>query len=208
MKKEVKPYLIIIVSILIQTLLYLISKSLINEPHILTSSFDDKIPFIIYSIIPYSLWYFLLFIIPIIFYKSDKNLFIKYILSFLLVTLLSNVIFVIYPTTIIRPNVMDGNIFHSLVQLIFSIDTPVLNCFPSIHCSVCFLWILYAFNNKYINYIIKILILFLSINIILSTLFIKQHVIIDVLGGILLSWIVYLIINKININKIKDALKM
>lgn len=210
MKKiEVKPILISLCLIIFQSIIYLITKVVQGTPHLIGNIIDDKIPFVVYFIIPYCIWYLMLFIIPYIFYKKDKNLFIKYILSYIIITISANLIFLIYPTTVIRPCLDGNNIFYLITKLIYEIDTPILNCFPSLHCGISMLWILFITKLKNEN-ITKILTITISIIIMLSTLFIKQHVFIDLLSGTAIAAIIYLFLIKEKkfTNEVKELLKI
>ncbi len=211
MKKiDKKPIIILIILILFQTLLYLLSKTLQTNPHLLGNVIDEKIPFINIFIIPYASWYILLFLIPYLFYKTDKNVFTKYILCFLLTIIICNIIFIIYPTIVVRPIIQNTNIINVFVNIAYKIDTPALNCFPSIHCAVCMMWLLYSLENKNLNKKYKISIVIISILIMLSTLFIKQHVFIDLISGDILVLLIYLFLkNKVKtVNKFKKMLSI
>lgn len=211
MKKiDKKPIIILIILILFQTLLYLLSKTLQTNPHLLGNAIDEKIPFINIFIIPYASWYILLFLIPYLFYKTDKNIFTKYILCFLLTIIICNIIFIIYPTIVVRPIIQNTNIINVFVNIAYKIDTPALNCFPSIHCAVCMMWILYSLENKNLNKKYKVSIVIISILIMLSTLFIKQHVFIDLISGDILVLLIYLFLkNKVKtVNKFKKMLSI
>ena len=74
-----------------------------------------------------------------------------------------------------------------IVRFIYSVDAPV-NLFPSIHCleSWCCIRAAYKMNfktEKRTNYY-RVATILMSLGIFASTLFIKQHVIADVFGGI------------------------
>ena len=207
MKKiEVKPILISLCLIIFQSLIYLISKQIQGTPNIIGGVIDNKIPFIVYFIMPYVIWYLMLFIVL---YKKDKNIFTKYILSYIIITIISNIIFIIYPTTVLRENLNGTNIFYIITKFIYQIDTPALNCFPSLHCGISMLWILFITNIKKSNKT-KILIITISILIMSSTLLIKQHVLIDLVSGNIIAILIYLFINKTNklTTKTKELLKI
>ncbi len=206
-RKNLYVILTIILVIIFQALLYMIVKFLQGEPTVLSSNLDNKIPFNVLFIIPYVLWYGILIIIPYYFYKKDKNLFIKYMISYLLFSIIADIIFIIFPTTVIRPEILGNSILYDLTRVVYAIDTPAINCFPSLHCTSCFMWILYVLNTKAIKPLNKFYIIILSILIILSTLFIKQHVIVDVIGGLLLAIVTYEIVTKLLFNKISRYIK-
>lgn len=210
-KLELKPIIISISLVLFQSILYALSESISGNNAILIGGcIDNVIPFKIIAIIPYCIWFFLIFIIPYYYYKKDKDLISKYILSYVLITLIANIIFILCPTTVNRPIVTGNDILSSMAKIVFYVDSNPVNCFPSLHCAISFLWIIYTLQMKNTNKYLKITISIISILIILSTLFIKQHVFIDMIGGICITSIVVIIVNHLNelINKIKIVLKL
>ena len=193
-KLELKPILISIALIVFQSVCYTLSKIIEGTPNIIGGEFDKIIPFNIWFILPYCLWYFLIFIIPYYFYIKERELFKKYSLSYIFMSIIANIIFVIYPTAVIRPEIVGSGILNSMAKIVFAIDNPPANCFPSLHCAISFIWILYSFSSKKFTPTFKIFTIIISLLIIVSTLFIKQHVFIDAVGGIVLAIITFFII--------------
>ncbi len=210
-KLELKPIIISISLVLFQSILYALSKIISGSNAIVIGGYIDAlVPFKTIAIIPYCIWYFLIFIIPYYCYKKDKELLSKYILSYVLITLISNIIFIIFPTTVNRPVVTGNDILSNMTKIVFFVDNNPVNCFPSLHCAISFLWIIYSLNMKNTNKYFKIIISIISMLIIISTLFIKQHVFIDMIGGICITILVVIITNHLDslINKIKNVLKL
>ena len=211
MKKiERKPFLIAIALILIQSAGYWICKLFEGTPHLIGGAIDAKIPFSIYAIIPYSTWFFLLIIVPYLLYKKDRNSLAKYIVSYLVMVVIADIIFISYPTTVARPEVTGTNIIELITRLVFWVDTPILNCFPSMHCAISMSWLLYIITSKETNKKEKIIIPILCVAIMISTLFIKQHVFIDLVSGVILATIVYIVVqNEKQLTlKVKKLLKL
>ena len=138
-------------------------------------------------------------------YKKDKNIFTKYIISYLFCTVIANIIFIIYPTYVDRPIVIGNSILELITRIVFWVDTPAQNCFPSLHCAVSMFFILYMFECKKCPLYLKILTLIISILIMIATLYTKQHVFIDLLSGDILAIVSYIIVN--NLKKIKKKVK-
>ena len=93
-KLELKPIIISISLVLFQSILYALSKIISGGNAIVIGGYIDAlVPFKTIAIIPYCIWYFLIFIIPYYYYKKDKELLSKYILSYVLITLIANIIF-------------------------------------------------------------------------------------------------------------------
>lgn len=192
-KIDKKGAVITILLVIFQPICYFFAKIVQGNPTLIGNNIDTQIPFIIIFIIPYVLWYLLLFIIPYYLYVKDKETFKKYTISYILCILISIIIFIIYPTTVNRPEIIGTDILSIITKIVFFCDTPQVNCFPSIHCEISMLFILYILNCNNTKKDIKLLTIIISILIMLSTLFIKQHVFIDLIGGTLLAIITYLI---------------
>lgn len=210
MKKiEVKPILVAILLIIFQSILYTLSKVFCVTPHLIGNSIDAKIPFVLIFIIPYVFWYLMLFIMPYKMYQKDKTNFYKYIITTILIVIIANIIFVCYPTIVNRPELIGNNILVKLTKIIYAIDTPALNCFPSLHCGFSMLFILHICTSNKQSNSFKIFTLISSILVMASTLLIKQHVFIDLISGDLLATIVYLFVRqeKKLTSKIKQLVK-
>ena len=83
-----------------------------------------------------------------------------------------------------------------LVRFIYQMDAPV-NLFPSIHCLESWCAIHAAFAMKKMPKWYRLVTVVMSLGVFASTLFIKQHVILDMFGGIAVFEIGYWIAGKI-----------
>ena len=210
-KIEKKPLLISIGLVLFQTTLFFLSKLLISNPHVVGNYIDTKIPFISYFIIPYYSWYILILAMPYYYYKVDKDTLVKYIISYMVCATVATIIFLVYPSTVIRPeDIPNSNIFNIMTNFIYFTDNPAINCFPSLHCAISMLFILTISKQKDTKLKYKLLIIFISILIMASTLFTKQHVFIDLVSGDILMILIYVTFsnNKLLVNKVKKLLKL
>lgn len=192
-KLKIKPIITTICLVCIQSILYFISKLLQGDLNLVGNVIDTKIPFVPAFFIPYCIWYLMIFIIPYYLYCKDKDKFIKYTMAYILCSMIGNIVFISYPSTVARPTVTGTDIFSLIARFIYWIDTPT-NCFPSLHCAISMLFILYICESKNTNIITKISVCIISILIMLSTLFTKQHVVVDFISGDILALIVYLIV--------------
>lgn len=165
------------------------------------NKFDQAIPFVPEWTLFYVLWHPLLIIAPCILYKFNKSDFYTYIVVKFFIEVIAIFIFFFYPTLFIRPEFVVKDIFTWFLNLVYITDTPALNCMPSMHCTVCFTSI-YAFvkSNK-IEKKCKAFFSFIFIEIILSTLFVKQHAILDVIAALLLTTVVSIFVYIFKLDK-------
>ena len=90
---------------------------------------------------------------------------------------------VLLPTTMERPEVVGTSVFDWLVKFIYHMDAPV-NLFPSIHCLESWCCIHAAFEMKKVPNWYKGVTVVMSLGVFASTLLVKQHVLLDMFGGI------------------------
>ncbi len=92
--------------------------------------------------------------------------------------------FIFFPTTAERDMLTGDGIFIWLTNLVYSVDTPN-NLLPSIHCLESYAVFRGAIGLKKTPKWYLPVMLFFSIGVFASTVFLKQHVIIDIPAGIL-----------------------
>jgi membrane-associated phospholipid phosphatase len=168
-----------------------LEKTVTTDYYLIECELDDKIPFCEYFIIPYLLWFFYIGItIAWFLFKESKHSY--YQLTGLLFggMTICLLICTIFPNGLnIRPEInFDKNIFTRLTSIIYTADTST-NVFPSIHVftSVAVVGAIRrsqaAQNHRWILPASSLL----SLLIVLSTMFLKQHSVVDVTAGILLG---------------------
>ena len=141
----------------------------------------------------------MLFIVPYLLYKSDKEIFKKYFVSTFISITIAGLIYILFPTSIVRASINGSGITNFIVKFIYLIDTPVMNCFPSMHCIISFLFIFSVIGCRNLSNKYKWVISILSCLIVISTLLVKQHVVVDVISGFIISSFVYFIVCKTKI---------
>ena len=151
---------------------------------------DDAIPFCEYFVVFYCLWYVLLIGVGLYLLFRDRDAFRRY-MQFLAITFfLSELIWVLVPNgQDLRPAVMPrDNLFTALISALYRIDTNT-NVFPSVHVvgavgAALAVWDSHSLRHR------KMLrwgVVVLAALICVSTLFVKQHAILDVVSGLMLS---------------------
>ncbi|WP_026528723.1 phosphatase PAP2 family protein [Butyrivibrio sp. VCD2006] len=162
------------------------------------TALDDKIPFIEIFVIPYFGWFFYCaFFFCLFLLMYDMEDFFKNAAFFFTGMTLFLIISSIWPNIqYMRPAVMPrDNIFTQMIQGLYRTDTPT-NLWPSIHVYNAIGTHLAVNNSKRFDKWLKNSSLVFCILIILSTMFIKQHSVIDVIGGILFAVITNLVVYK------------
>lgn len=156
-----------------------------QEVYSLVTAFDQATPFIKYFALPYSVWIFYIYACLVYFFKKDVNVYFKGLATYTVCALTCYVIYAVFQTTVPRPAILGDDPFSMLMRFIYNRDQPY-NCFPSIHVFSSYMVMRLVWTSSFRNKWNVTLITGMSSLIILSTLFIKQHVILDALAGILL----------------------
>ena len=205
-RKNYKIILLTVLPILLQGIFFFSTKLLIHNPLWIGSKLDLKIPYISQFVYLYVAWYIMLVVVPLIVYQHDQLAFKKYIVSLVISLFIAFLFFFIFPTTISRAEITSNTFSDNLVKLIYKADTPAVNCLPSIHCIICYLFIAACLISKNMGKLLKTIIIIISLGVVASTLFIHQHVLYDVLASLILSTAVYLVVSRLNLQKCLDKI--
>lgn len=188
--KSIKPYLWIFSIVLTSIGYFLINNAPNQKLHSLYTELDSLVPFINVFIIPYMMYMPNLVILLIIICYCDEERYFISLLALNIGNFICLIIYMFFQTYVPRPVIIHDDFLCSFVRFIYSKDNPY-NCFPSIHVVATFSVL--KGINKLKNMPIKYKIRFNIIGwlIIFSTQFVKQHVIMDLLAGLVLVEGVY-----------------
>ncbi|MGM9971695.1 MAG: phosphatase PAP2 family protein [Anaeroplasmataceae bacterium] len=187
-----------------QGILYTLLPLINSNGHYIGLSIDNKIPVIDVFVIFYYIYYFFpILLIWLVSFKDKKKSYRMIISSFVVGTL-CYIFFCFYQVQMIRPEITSNSIFSKMILFIYKSDPYALNCCPSIHTIMGVYTAITLINVKGISWISKLIAIFMGLGIILSTLFIKQHYVIDVIAGLLVSLIIYFIVYIIQKKYYKD----
>lgn len=145
---------------------------------------DDAVPFVIPWVFLYSLAFVTCFV-PVLL-VSDRR-FRVVVTAYTLTIVTTLVTFHFFPVMILRPPVQEGTVGGWLLELIRVVDQP-FNCFPSLHVSIDFLAAFYAAEVS-VAWGVSMWVLALGISV--STLYVKQHYLLDIVSGLVLSALAY-----------------
>ncbi|WP_019850131.1 phosphatase PAP2 family protein [Desulfitobacterium sp. PCE1] len=198
--------LCLMLSIPLLNIFYALLNNADRGAYSLVTDLDHAIPFSKVFIVPYIIWYFFIFGTLVYFCFKDKKVYYRTLLALDLGLLVCYGIYFLFQTQVPRPELVGHDVLTKLVALIYSNDQPY-NAFPSIHVLLSFLMI--KGINKYQgkNYLNISLVYLNAVLIILSTLFVKQHVILDVLGAIVLGSVMFDLVFYANMEELRARLK-
>ena len=174
-----------------------LEKTVTTHFHVIHVALDDYIPFCEYFIIPYLAWFgYVAFGVCYFFFKNKEEYYRLCTTLFTGMTIFL-IVSTLYPNGhYLRPAYFDhNNICIQLVKWLYSTDTPT-NLFPSIHVynSICVnaaIWHSEDFKkHKAVRYGSAVL----MVLIILSTMFLKQHSVFDVVTGTVLAVSLYSVV--------------
>ncbi len=169
-----------------------------TDYHLISCPLDEMIPFCEWFIIPYLLWfvYITVFLIWFSLGPCSSGEYHRY--GFYICTGMTLFLLIswVWPNGLnLRPEVFPrNNVLTTLVKALYFTDTST-NVFPSLHVfnsvATCIaIWDSHYFRKKYF---VRWSTLILTILIVLSTMFLKQHSVIDVMGGLIMAWVLWFI---------------
>lgn len=194
---KIKQYLLplsLMLIIPVLNIFYVILNNPGREVNHLVTYIDKATPLLKIFVVPYLIWY--PFIIATMLYLciKDRSVYFKTLLSYVLGLIFCYMTYLVFQTYVPRPVLVGDDLFTKLLQMVYNSDQPY-NAFPSIHVLSSFLMIKAMSVSKVRNWLNQTIIYFSSMTIIFSTLFVKQHVILDVISGILVAEVIYRLVD-------------
>ena len=182
-----------------------------TDYYAIESVLDQYIPFCEVFIIPYLLWFAYIIVTVLYFFFTNKRDFTRLCIFLFTGMSICLVIYYVWPnghnlrqdlTTLGR-----DNIFTSLIDNLYTVDTSTNVC-PSIHTLNSIGACVAIFHSKTLKSKkgIRIGALLLTIAICMSTVFLKQHSIIDVLCALLLALPMYWLAYRPKLERIPEQL--
>jgi membrane-associated phospholipid phosphatase len=153
---------------------------------VLRLPWDDRIPLVSGFVWVYLLYYILppmmVLLLPRLRYYKDM------LLGIMLLFVISFAIFATYPVQMVRPAVIGNGLSERVLRHVYATDDPPVDVFPSLHVAMSVLVAaIVRHNHRRMGNIFIVLALWIAV----STLFVKQHWIADVVVGALLGFAVY-----------------
>ena len=158
-----------------------------------TTSFDRAVP-----LIPEFVWIYLLAFLfwglgYILMAQRGKDMFMRFVATDITIHLICLAVFLLIPTTNIRPVLSGGSFSEKILVLVYSMDgkSHPSNLFPSIHCYVSWLCWRGIKGSREIPVWYQRFSLVSAVLIVISTQVLKQHYIVDAVAAILLVEVIW-----------------
>ena len=162
---------------------------------------ENYIPFIPEMAIFYVYLFYPMLVLTMIYFafmEEEKGYALGW--SVVIMNTIATIVYIIFPVSTywwrqeLLANRIEGNFFADTMYLFYENETS-FNCVPSMHAgmaTICFFtWYqYYKLNPKSRTKILAITTFIIAVGVVLSTLFVKQHYIIDEIIGVLLSYII------------------
>lgn len=165
---------------------------------LLHCTLDDWIPYCRYMLVFYLLWfpYIAYTIVYYLLYESDRKV-VSLMKQLSIPMMLTLVWYLLVPngTDLRSKVVLDSDLFSRILQMLWKSDPPN-NVFPSIHVFVSILLNHALHETKRKNRVLEVCSTVLCVGICASTVFLKQHSVLDVLSGIGVAAVVIAISKK------------
>lgn len=203
MKKKLKDNLLplsLMLLIPIINIPYVFLNNSSRGVHSLVTSIDTSVPFIKVFAVPYLIWYPFIVASLMYFCFYHRKTYYKVLSSMLAGMVTCFIFYYFFQTSVPRPDVTGNDVFSFLVRFVYDSDGQY-NCFPSLHVLTSYLMII---GMRHANKKITkpgICIITTALLIILSTQFIKQHVIMDLIFAIMLSDGIYKIVDSFGLER-------
>jgi membrane-associated phospholipid phosphatase len=172
--------------------LYAVTNAMQRRPpyELVPGVIDEAMP-----LMPATVWVYSSYVaISVAAYVMERNVesLNRFIYAQLTANVVSAVIFLVWPTTFLRPELpSSGGISTAALHFVWLVDEPV-NCFPSLHVSSSALAALMMWRR---GGVARGLFVVWALAIALSTMTTKQHHVFDVVGGVVLagglSWLFF-----------------
>lgn len=171
-----------------------LEKTITSNYHIMHVWLDDLIPFNEYFIIPYLLWFPFVGGTIMYFFFTDKSGYYRLCTYLFVGMTLSLIICQLFPNgTDFRPALDPGkNIFSKIVYTLYATDTCT-NVFPSIHVYNSIVTNIAVMRSEALkkHHLIRLASTVLTVSICLSTVFLKQHSVMDGFGSVMMAYVLY-----------------
>lgn len=199
-------YLPFAITVLVHFLIFFGTKPLTANAvhHSIPVPFENAIPFAPEWVTIYTATFIFWLLGLVVCMTRERELCFRMFTGIYIAELICAVFFVAMPTVIVRPEATDGVYYDRLLAQLYAADQPT-NLFPSMHCMFAYM----VFRGFMIAKLDKPVIigsgLFAAL-VCASTVFVKQHFLLDTFAGIILGEVAVTLSLKTNAWKLMDII--
>jgi membrane-associated phospholipid phosphatase len=200
-----RPYRVtlpmVVLVLLVPVYLFIPDLTPVDTLHAPELSLDGLLPLRPVWSLVYGALYAFLIVLPVLVVRQEEQI-RRTVFAYLTVWIAAYVCFLLYPTVAPRPETVYGEGF-GLWGLRFLYDSdPPYNCFPSLHVAHSFVSALTCYR---LHRGLGLFAILCALLVGLSTLYTKQHYVLDVVAGILLACAAYMVfLRKLSRTNIPD----
>ncbi|MDO4605256.1 MAG: phosphatase PAP2 family protein [Helcococcus sp.] len=157
---------------------------------------DDKIPFIKEFILIYHTFMPTIIVVGLLIFVLNKKEYKKLVISLFIAQILAYIIYMLFQTHVPRydTNLLGNDFFSNLVRATYAIDNSYSGA-PSLHVADMSLCIFYLLKTNEIKKSTKTFLTLYMILIALTTVLVKQHVVLDMPAGFIHAVICFFVTN-------------
>jgi membrane-associated phospholipid phosphatase len=157
-----------------------------REAHLLETTIDLQIPFVPAWVTVYFLSFLFWFVTVLWILSDSREHAYHFAGAYLIALLITGVIYIAYPVTIRRPEIVGSGFFDEWMRFLYWVDTPQNLC-PSLHVLLSYFCWRGTMGCRKIPAWYRWFCLVFLILVCFSVLFVKQHYVIDIAAGILVG---------------------
>lgn len=152
----------------------------------LETALDAKIPFVPWTVSIYFGCYIFWCVNYVLSVRLGKERAYRFLSADFLAKCICFIFFLALPTTNTRPEVGDQGIWNLVMRFLYWIDSAD-NLFPSIHCLTSWMCFIGIRGQRRVPPAYRCFSCIMAVAVFISTLTTRQHVLVDVAGGVLLA---------------------
>lgn len=156
---------------------------------------DHKIPFVPWTVCIYLGCYLFWIANYILAARQEKAKVYRFFHAEVMAKAVCLICFLVLPTTNVRPVIEGNSIWEMIMKIVYQVDSAS-NLFPSIHCLVSWFCVIGIRKQEKIPAWYKVCSAGMAVAVFVSTLTTKQHVVVDVIAGVVLAEVCYWISGK------------
>ena len=193
-KKRIEILLPLAITFLVNSVVYWGAPRLTGDRkfHDLSLSLDSQIPLMPAFLVIYFGCYIFWVVNYVIVASREGEQKYRFFTADFYARIVCLLFFVFFPTTNTRPELVGDGIFIQGMRFLYQVDAPV-NLFPSIHCMASWFCCIGLRGDERIPKWYKWMSKIIAVLVFVSTLTTKQHVFVDIIGGVAVAEITWFV---------------